>query len=456
MSNLTLYITRMNCAIRLRRTWRIRNATVRSNSTSEVSWCIYSHERPYSLVCAGKYQYRKFLDKSALVASKLGPSRSATSMTSSRSVSSPLSSLGATSAGAPTVAAAPASSITPRRPTTSSNSQLDDKNASQSRSVSQPISAPTRQDTKPSPLGGVWDDLSSLTNSGQNSSLPLQFQSASITQSAQPQAPFVNGAMGSNGYPIGVTQAGMGMNPFQPQQLGVNPFSQQLSQSPFAPQPFLSSPAPSQLQQQQTFNQQYMGASPAQPSPMMAQQHTAAPFFQPQPQSSSLQVQAPTQNYLSPSPNQGYMSAPPMQTQFLTPSPSLQFNSHSPQPQMMQQQPQSAMSAQGFMYQNPASAQSQMQTGFLGMTTMQMQQQQMLLQQQQQQQQQLQQQQQQQLQQQQQQQQLQSMFNPVQQPQMMNTHPSMNGMNSMYGGGGQVFAQGGFPTQVGGQQWGAM
>ncbi|CAA7266243.1 unnamed protein product [Cyclocybe aegerita] len=381
-----------------------------------------------------KYEYRKFIDRSALVASKLGPSRSAT-MVSAHSVSLPTTQVPASSsspivtatdvaASSPIAPNPPKSIIQPKPPPPCPMPQ------NQARSVSAGISP------------SVWDDISSLASGGQNSSLPLQYAPQPAT-----------GTIGANGYPVGVTSLGMGVNPFQPQQmsLGTNPFSQQQSQSPFAStSPFSAPPnmASSFSQTQPTsFGQQYFSGASMQPTTPMMSQPTATPSFF-QPQASSLQVQVPTtSSFLSPSPSQPFMSAPPSQSNFLTPSPSQQFNS-SPHPQLPLQQPQTAMQAQ-FMSQTPVSS----QPPFLGMTTMQMQQQQLLMQQQQQQQQlllqQQQQQQQQQLLAQQQQQQpqfSQNMFTPSQ-PQ------TMAGQNAMYG---QMFGQNGYPTQVGGQQWGAM
>ncbi|KAJ3507376.1 hypothetical protein NLJ89_g6340 [Agrocybe chaxingu] len=383
-----------------------------------------------------KYEYRKFIDRSALVASKLGPSRSATMM-SARSVSSPTTQVPASSSS-PIVTAtdvAASSPIAPNPP----------KPTIQPRP---PPPCPMPQNQAGSASAGispsVWDDINSLASGGQNSSLPLQYAS-------QPAAAVPTGAIGTNGYPVGVTSLGMGVNPFQPQQmsLGANPFSQQQSQSPFVPSsPFSAPPnmASSFSQPQPTsFGQQYFSGASMQPTtPMMTQPTSTPSYFQPQ--ASSMQVQVPTSSsFLSPSPSQPFMSAPPSQSNFLTPSPSQQFNG-SPQPQLTLQQPQTATQPQ-FMSQSPVSA----QPPFLGMTTMQMQQQQLLMQQQQQQQQLLQQQQQQQqlLAQQQQQQQPQfgqNMFTPSQ-PQMMANQ------NGMYG---QMYGQSGFPTQVGGQQWGAM
>ncbi|KAH9474609.1 UBA domain-containing protein 3 [Psilocybe cubensis] len=423
-----------------------------------------------------KYEYRKFIDKSALVASKLGPSRSAASV-APRSVSSPLSS--STQASPPSQPAPPpsapprplvtatdaaATSLAPRL--ASGSNQASEYPAPTSyyaqnqRSMSHPVPVTQaqhlQQAQRQNTIGGVssiWDDLNSIAGPVQNSTLPLQYQSSPSFSSAP--KPHVNGAIGAQGYPVGVTSAGMGMNPFQSQQIGTNPYSQQQSQSPFAPAQ-MSSP----------FSQTTTGTSPAAPSyaqfqassnPMLSQS-TSGTFMQPQAQA-TLQIQSPVgQSYLSASPSQGFMTPSVSQPQFLShspsqpflsPSPSQQFLSHSPQPQVQQQPPTQGQ----FGYQSPMSASSAQfgamgasdsgQSQFLGMTTMQMQQQLLLQQQQQQQmQQQMQQQQMQQQMQTQQQQQLaqQGMFT-ASQPQMMY---------------GQMFPQSGSYSAGTQQQWGAM
>ena len=451
-----------------------------------------------SLVKLAKYETKRFLDKSALVASKLGPSRSA-SLITPRSVTSPTTST-STKAPAPATASSsrnhisPSSSQTPQYP-----SPLQHQN--QTRSVSQPVLPPAQTSTSTNNLGGVWDDINSLASApSQNSSLPLQYQATSSFANAHAtQQPYVHGAMGSNGYPVGVVPSmGMGINPFQPQSYGINPFAappftQSTTETSFASQPQLQGSNPFAAPQVSTFAQpatgssfapqtpmssspqfqppsaqhlgslQERGTTVAQPTTPIINRHPSASFYQPQPQGS---MQVPSgQNFLTPSPSQPFMPSPLGQPQFLTPSPSQQFPSHVSQPQMQpQMQPSQPVTHGQFPYQNATAAQPQMQFGsstgqgqFLGMTTMQMQQQQQLQQQQQQQQQQLQQQlqqqQQQQLQQQlQQQQQQQQLQQQQQQRQQQLAQNNFNqGQPQTYGYG---FPQGGYATQGG--QWGAM
>ncbi|KAF9467205.1 hypothetical protein BDZ94DRAFT_60057 [Collybia nuda] len=99
-----------------------------------------------------KYEYKRFLDKSALVASKLGPSRSASSVTSggsSRSVSTPLTTT--TSKPHSLNSTVPKEVQDVPRP-----SAVVQPPASQPRSVSQPLlmmqqSRPRTQQTQPAP-----------------------------------------------------------------------------------------------------------------------------------------------------------------------------------------------------------------------------------------------------------------------------------------------------------------
>jgi len=401
------------------------------------------------------------MDKSALVASKLGPSRSA-SLITPRSVTSPTTST-ATKAPAPATTSSskshtlPSLSQTPQYPST-----LQPQNPT--RSVSQPVLPLTQTSTSTSNQGGVWDDINSLVSApSQNSSLPLQYQTTSSFANAHAtQQPYVHGAMGSNGYPVGVTSMGTGINPFQPQNLGVNPFAAPQG-SPFAPQPPMSSPSPQF--QPSLGSVQGMGSTMVQSTTPITNQQPSASFYQPQPQG-SMQIPS-SQNFLTPSPSQPFVPSPLGQSQFLTPSPSQQFPSHVSQPQMQPQMQPSQPATHGqFSYQNSTAAQPQMQFSsssgqgqFLGMTTMQMQQQQQQLQQQQQQrlQQQLQQQQQQQLQQQfqqQQQQQLQQqqhLQQQQQQQQQLAQNTFNQGQPQTYGYG---FPQGGYSTQS--SQWGSM
>jgi len=272
--------------------------------------------------------------------------------------------------------AASASVIPPRRPMVSpvySSPKVNTPN-------------PPNLDKKPTPVpsppsSSVWNDLSSLANPGQNSSLPLQYQLPNSVASTQPQTSTVDGRTGM-GYPIGLTSTGMGINSFQ---MG----SPQPMLSPFTPS---NSVAPSVLfnnaQPQQPFGQSWAMSS-TQP-PVMIQSAAQTSFFQPQPQLSVQLQTTPGQSILSHSPNPQFLSGPVTQSQFLVSSPSPQFRSHSSQPQMQPLQPMRTSS--GFLLQSPMSAQFNMSPGagmttlgqpsFLGTTTMQMMQQQQMLQQQ--------------------------------------------------------------------------
>ena len=416
------------------------------------------------------------MDKSALVASKLGPSRSA-SLITPRSVTSPTTSM-------PTKAPAPATTSSSRSYTSPSLSQtpqypspLQPQNPT--RSVSQPVLSLTQTSTSTNNQGGVWDDINSLVSApSQNSSLPLQYQTTSSFANAHAtQQPYVHGAMGSNGYPVGVTSMGTGINPFQPQNFGVNPFAApQVSPfalpttgPPFTSQPPISSPSPQF--QPSLGSVQGMGSTMVQSTTPITNQQQSTSFYQPQPQGS---MQVPSgQNLLTPSPSQPFVPSPLGQPQFLPPSPSQQLSSHVSQPQMQPQMQPSQPATHGqFSHQNSTAAQPQMQFGsstgqgqFLGMTTMQMQQQQQLQQQQQQQlQQQLQQQQQQQLQQQfqqqqQEQQQLLQQHRQLQQQQRQQQQQQQQLAQNIFNQGqpqtyGYGFPQGNYSTQSG--QWGSM
>ncbi|KAJ2915728.1 hypothetical protein MD484_g4665, partial [Candolleomyces efflorescens] len=286
-----------------------------------------------------KYEYRKYMDRNALVASKLGPSRSSTSMP--RSASSPLT----TNARSSTLPSS--STATSSKPSSSplANSQPvsqkpaipASKLSVQPRSVSQPVPPQNPPQANPVSQGGVWDDLIQLQDKPTSSTLPLQYQqqSAASTLSIGLSGPtgLTQGPL-LTGSPMATPPVGLGINPFQ--QLQLQP---QLATTPsFAPSasPFTPSlPLNQNLQlstpsygQQLFMNQTGMATG----TPQSSQ------FYQPQPQTASLPLQTPTpQGFLTPSPSLGMMSAPVTQTQFMTPSPSQQFLSHSPQPQFQAQ-----------------------------------------------------------------------------------------------------------------------
>ncbi|KAK0205432.1 hypothetical protein DFS33DRAFT_1328283 [Desarmillaria ectypa] len=262
-----------------------------------------------------KYEYKRFLDKSALVASKLGPSRSARSI-SPRPQTTPLE-----KQTTPTNVSRPSTAALPQ----------------QSRSVSQPMiftAAQTQPITQPQqqqqPQNGVWADLISLQKPSMSSSLPLQYQappqqissfatSASLpTLNTQMTGPYTNGFQPTMG-----TGMGMGLNPFQQQPQYTNPFPQQS----FTPQLSANNPFPPFPQQ--TFapqQQQYFPNQPPMQSPAI---QVFAPTPQQQGQSSPSfpMVISTTPQLMSNTPQ--LMSTTPQ----LTPSPGISF-----MPQQQQQQ----------------------------------------------------------------------------------------------------------------------
>ena len=438
----------MKFAILHRRTWKNPSETVKLSSTFEVS-----KENLYLLVFyisqfirLAKYEYRKFFDKSALVASKLGQPRSVSPATQPQPVS-----ISRPSAHT-TVAASTALPSSYRAPPLQPPQML-------------PQMLPTAQPSQPS--GGVWDDINSLKgNNGQNSSLPLQYQQPIYSQSNNSlQPPAFNGANANNGYFI--PASGMGLNPYQSDQIRTNPFSQQPSIPPFA-----TSSITSDLSTTQPMGIQSFGEN----SFKLPQSSTSLPvtsvYYNPQPSSSMpIPIQNPSgQIFISESPSHPFPSTQPTgQPQFSSQShnniPQQRYISHSPQSMQTLSNPQ-------FLYQNAGPTQPQQpamgnqnilssgQSQFLGMTTMQMQQQQQQMQMQKQQQQQMHQQQMQQQQQQLQQQQIQQQHQQLQLSQ--NYYPTMQPLmmsrqvSSSYGGATSVYPQGGFPpqTQTGGGQWG--
>ena len=359
ISNLTRYTTQTNYDIPHHLTLRILKETVNLSSTFAVSVVLGSVAFAFTtLSSAAKYQYKKFLNKSALVASKLGPSKSASSVQktaperkASTSTDQPL----------PTTAVTASVSIPPKRPLVSSIHAGLAKANTPDRAPKNPTPGPSTS------TSSVWNDLSSLATPGQNSSLPLQYQVPNTVGPVQLQTATFNGPTAAMSYPVGVTPTGMGINTFQGQ-MGLTP-SPQPMMSPFMPSQSSSVSLFNNTQPQQPFGQLWVTS---QPGPVITQ----PPFFQPQPQSSVQLQTTPTQTILSHSPNQQLLT----QAQFLTPNPSEQFRSHSSQPQMQPMQPMRTSS--GFMLQSPMSAQVNMagmltpgQPSFLGTTTMQMMQQ---------------------------------------------------------------------------------
>ncbi|KAJ7178082.1 hypothetical protein C8R46DRAFT_1160381 [Mycena filopes] len=288
-----------------------------------------------------KYEYKSFLDRSAVVASKLGPSRSATSVVP-RAAPSPT----------------PAASKPPAAPP-----------AAPPRTFSQPIPTPQPQQPPPQqrpppPLqqqGGVWNDLISLQAPASSSTLPLQLQAA-------PQGYGQQQPMGMNtGYQPQMQMGGMGMgmsaNPYQSQFTPSAPYSAPIQQTQFTPtySAPLYNPQPQQPFAPQQQQQMYQPSH----SPMLQQQQgSPAPQgygFQQPPQSITPtygnQMLGGNQFAGSPSPQPGFMSGSPQpqmqmqyqpgQGQFMGSSPQPPFQQmaspqppfqHSPQPPFQQPQ----------------------------------------------------------------------------------------------------------------------
>ncbi|KAI9464001.1 hypothetical protein BJY52DRAFT_1250923 [Lactarius psammicola] len=132
-----------------------------------------------------KYEFKRFVgrvDRSAVVAAHLGPSRSAASVKSSASSSSFSNMLRSQTLppakhSLPSATSAPASPA--RAPTLPPSAPAG---TTMTRSVSQPMS-PQTQLQPPQPPIGVWSDLASLQGSTGTSTLPLQYLSPTTSSS---------------------------------------------------------------------------------------------------------------------------------------------------------------------------------------------------------------------------------------------------------------------------------
>jgi stromal membrane-associated protein len=166
-----------------------------------------------------KYEFKRFIradisrgdigrvDRSVIVAAHLGPSRSASSVKSSASFSSPLRSqtLPPTKPSLPPATSAPATSF--RSPTLPPSA---DGGTTMTRSVSQPIQPQTQLQPPPPPATGVWSDLASLQGSAATSTLPLQYLSpttSSTLLAPSSSSPFnINPVAGSSSMSANFTQ----------------------------------------------------------------------------------------------------------------------------------------------------------------------------------------------------------------------------------------------------------
>ncbi|KAK0194466.1 hypothetical protein F5146DRAFT_1035992 [Armillaria mellea] len=248
-----------------------------------------------------KYEYKRFLDKSALVASKLGPSRSARSI-SPRPQTTPLGKPTPT----PTNVSRPSTAALPQQPRSASQPMIS------ATPQVRPVAQPQQQQR---PQSGVWADLVSLQTPSVSSSLPLQYQAPpqqipSFATSAS--LPTLNTSFPTNGLQptigtgMNFTGMGMGLNPFQQQQQYTNPFSQQLFTQ--QPQPPMQSPT--------------------------IQVYAPTPQMQGQFSPSSPMIMSNTPQFMSTTPQ--LMSSTPQimsTTPQLTPSPGISF-----MPQQQQQQ----------------------------------------------------------------------------------------------------------------------
>jgi stromal membrane-associated protein len=177
---------------------------------SSVSKAGFSHQ--FLIV---KYEYRRFLDKKALVTSKLGPSKSASTLPTANSTPPSLPARPAQVATATDIAANMFSAT---------NAQLRSYPAQSqpTRSISQPVISPnsTTQSTPAARPEGVWADLVSLQGPATNASLPLQYQAS---------VPTPHGLTTSNSMPMGFPGASMNMPPagFSMGAPSLNPFFQQ-------------------------------------------------------------------------------------------------------------------------------------------------------------------------------------------------------------------------------------
>jgi stromal membrane-associated protein len=301
-----------------------------------------------------KYEFKRFIsrtDRSAIVASHLGPSRSAASTKSLRSIStSPSSSsrsqtLPATKLSLPPATSAPAAPTrTPTMPPSAPSSTMN-------RSASQPI--PPSQLLQP-PAGNVWSDLASLQGPTRTSTLPLQYLSSTTTPSEpvpthlSTNFPASGTSLGTNfasaSYSTGLAPQGPSsvssvspgagffeqgavmpsvQSPFTLGASGVNPFTQMAAQAQAQAQvqqnPFPSaSPFGTSLPQQSPF-------APQAQQPTFSQSVTN-PFFN---------AAAQPQNTLSPQPQAPFIQATPSPVPF-TGSP---FQQPAPTQSPFQQQP---------------------------------------------------------------------------------------------------------------------
>ncbi|KAJ3557286.1 hypothetical protein NP233_g11784 [Leucocoprinus birnbaumii] len=280
-----------------------------------------------------KYEYKRFVDRKAFVVSKLGPSRSASSVTPS--TKPPLPEKPASTPPEPKTATDIAASmfstakpqLVPR--TTPSQPAHPALRTMPARSASQPATVQNKTSPPPKPEG-VWADLISLQEPAVNASLPLQYQTPGAG---------LGGIPSINTMPTGL--AGMGANPFggiagltttnsptasfPPQSFGPNPFTQQQSfASPNSLSPFPSSASAPSFQSPQIPSAFSSSASTPLFQTQAPQSSPSIPFYHPQPQQSALTPSQLQPQFLSSSPNPQFM--PSHSPQILSTTPTAQQN----------------------------------------------------------------------------------------------------------------------------------
>lgn len=393
----------------------IRRGTMILSSTSDVYCIASSFPKSFlSSLLTAKYEYRRFLDKKALATSRLGPSRSASSV--------PIA-----TAAPPTQPTRP--STQPRvdsMPATATDIAADmfstTKAHLQPRPTMQPPitqSQPTRSISQPAisqnPLvqsapakrpEGVWADLVSLQGPSSNASLPLQYQAGN---------PTFSGMTAGNTMPMGLPGASVNMTasglPLRTSSL--NPFSQ----SSFATGVLhIQINTHFDLMTLSTgFNQTNQSFLPQ--MPQMQPQPTSVPFHQPTPLPSSPMPPQFQPQFVSSSPNPQYLAPSPSAQLMPSPSPQLQPTMPNPSFQPAFGNSPANGFAPGYMTPSPqpmmAAMPGQTQMSGMGMQPM-------------------------------------GTFNPG----MMQPQQQPMTMNGQYGQG--QYMQGGFPGQAGTQQWGPL
>ncbi|PFH51164.1 hypothetical protein AMATHDRAFT_59666 [Amanita thiersii Skay4041] len=258
-----------------------------------------------------KYQFRRFVDKAALVSLKLGSSRSTTTITP-RSFSTPVVSqkpptptpkVPSSTSTSSTSAATSATTLAPQRPSALAG-------ITPSRSISQPLQQ-TQPQQQTQQKVGPWQDLIGLQAPAANSSLPLQYQVPTATG----QVFTSNIGLGTSSFsqPLQSVGALNNMSAYQnyPSQGAFASPANLMPPTPLSAMP-IGSPvhvAPLMQQQQPQYQQQFI-----QPQPL-----SAGPTFVGS-QGSLMQMQ--TNSMLSPSPV-GYTTPSPALNTLLTPSPHL-------------------------------------------------------------------------------------------------------------------------------------